>query len=63
VIAKPGTMFVMQPEIPVPLVAEFPFPSWATRPSERGENPAEAGVLEIPDDLLDGLPRGPRASS
>jgi DNA helicase HerA-like ATPase len=61
VIAKPGTMFVMQPEIPVPLVAEFPFPSWATRPSERAENPAETGVLEIPDDLLEGLPRGPRA--
>ena len=35
-IAKPGTMFVMQPEIPVPLVAEFPFPAWATRPSESG---------------------------
>ncbi len=30
-IAKPGTMFVMQPEIPVPLVVEFPFPAWATR--------------------------------
>jgi uncharacterized protein len=61
VIAKPGTMFVMQPEIPVPLVAEFPFPSWATRPSERGDNPAEIGPLEIPEDLLEGLPRGPRA--
>jgi DNA helicase HerA-like ATPase len=33
-IAKPGTMFVSQPEIPVPLVTEFPFPAWATRPSE-----------------------------
>ena len=33
-IAKPGTMFVSQPEIPVPLVVEFPFPAWATRPSE-----------------------------
>ena len=31
-IAKPGTMFVIQPEIPVPLVVEFPFPAWATRP-------------------------------
>jgi DNA helicase HerA-like ATPase len=61
VIAKPGTMFVMQPEIPVPLVAEFPFPSWATRPSERGPNPAEIELFEIPDDLLEGLPRGPRA--
>ena len=27
-------MFVSQPEIPVPLVVEFPFPAWATRPSE-----------------------------
>ena len=34
-IAKPGTMFVSQPEIPVPLVVEFPFPGWATRPTER----------------------------
>jgi DNA helicase HerA-like ATPase len=34
-IAKPGTMFVSQPEIPVPLVVEFPFPAWATRPDER----------------------------
>ena len=33
-IAKPGTMFVSQPEIPVPLVAEFPFPAWATRPCD-----------------------------
>src|SRR5262249_40769436 len=61
VIAKPGTMFVMQPEIPVPLVVEFPFPSWATRPSERGENPAEVGALSVPDDLLEGVPRGPRS--
>ncbi|TMR07433.1 ATP-binding protein [Actinomadura soli] len=33
-IAKPGTMFVGQPEIPVPLAVEFPFPAWATRPAE-----------------------------
>ncbi|MBB5872484.1 DNA helicase HerA-like ATPase [Allocatelliglobosispora scoriae] len=35
-LAKPGTMFVAQPEIPVPLAVEFPFPAWATRPSEAG---------------------------
>jgi len=38
-LAKPGTMFVAQPEIPVPLCVEFPFPSWATRPSEAGAPP------------------------
>ncbi|MDP9405695.1 MAG: ATP-binding protein, partial [Actinomycetota bacterium] len=39
-ILKPGTMLVSQPELPVPLVVQFPFPSWATRPSEAGANPA-----------------------
>jgi DNA helicase HerA-like ATPase len=33
-IARPGTMFIGQPELPVPLAVEFPFPAWATRPSE-----------------------------
>ena len=39
-IARPGTMFVSQPDIPVPLVVEFPFPSWATRVDEAGPAPA-----------------------
>ncbi|TYK44614.1 ATP-binding protein [Actinomadura decatromicini] len=39
-IAKPGTMFVGQPEIPVPLAVEFPFPAWATRPAEAAPPPA-----------------------
>lgn len=47
--AKPGTMFVSQPELPVPLAVEFPFPAWATRPGEKGE-PV-------------GRPEGPRHSS
>src|SRR5918994_1110064 len=33
-IAKPGTMFLSQPDIPVPVVLEFPFPAWATRQTE-----------------------------
>jgi hypothetical protein len=33
-ILKPGTMLLAQPELPVPLVLEFPFPAWATRASE-----------------------------
>jgi DNA helicase HerA-like ATPase len=35
-LAKPGTMFIAQPDIPVPLAVDFPFPAWATRPSEKG---------------------------
>ena len=44
VLAKPGTMFLSQPEIPVPLAVEFPFPAWATRESEMGAAPAVAGA-------------------
>ena len=43
-ILKPGTMIVSQPELPVPLVTEFPFPAWATRA-------AEAGPTRRPDPL------------
>jgi hypothetical protein len=41
-LAKPGTMFVSQPEIPVPLAVEFPFPAWATRLSESAGPPVGA---------------------
>ncbi|MGH8915341.1 MAG: ATP-binding protein [Acidimicrobiia bacterium] len=40
-ILKPGTMLLSQPEIPVPLVLEFPFPAWATRASEAGSMPGD----------------------
>lgn len=53
-IMKPGTMIVSQPEIPVPLVMEFPFPAWASRPSEAGANPSASPQ---PDDPLEGLPK------
>jgi hypothetical protein len=33
-ILKPGTMIVQQPEIPTPLLVQFPFPAWASRKSE-----------------------------
>jgi DNA helicase HerA-like ATPase len=52
-IMKPGTMMVSQPEIPVPLVVEFPFPAWASRPSEAGQNPSASPQ---PEDPLEGLP-------
>ena len=33
-LLKPGSMFLHQPEIPVPLLVQFPFPAWATRKDE-----------------------------
>lgn len=39
-LLKPGTMIVHQPEIPVPLLVQFPFPAWATRAAEAA--PVEA---------------------
>jgi len=55
-IVKPGTMIVSQPELPVPLVLEFPFPAWATRPSEAGRSLAENTTATVqPDDPFDEL--------
>jgi uncharacterized protein len=53
-ILKPGTMIVSQPELPVPLVLEFPFPAWATRASEA----AHAVSPDGPEDPFEGLDVG-----
>jgi uncharacterized protein len=53
-ILKPGTMIVSQPELPVPLVLEFPFPAWATRASEAGAGDPGEG----PEDPFAGLDAG-----
>ncbi|MBM3140133.1 MAG: ATP-binding protein [Chloroflexi bacterium] len=52
-LLKPGSMIVAQPEIPVPLLVQFPHPSWATRKQEVGEaatngtgTPDAAAVVE-----------------
>ena len=52
-ILKPGSMFLSQPELPVPLLVQFPFPAWATRSAEAGPNPAST----VPADPFAGLPR------
>ncbi|MGH3440846.1 MAG: ATP-binding protein [Nitriliruptorales bacterium] len=54
-IVKPGTMLVSQPELPVPLVVEFPFPAWATRSGEADLTVRPAGATEMPDDPFDDL--------
>jgi DNA helicase HerA-like ATPase len=57
-LAKPGTMFVSQPEIPVPLVVEFPFPAWATRLSECASPPGagDRGTATRSTDVFTRLP-------
>ena len=47
-ILKPGSMFVSQPELPVPLLVQFPFPAWATRPSESGDRLAGSPTSPTP---------------
>ena len=54
-IMKPGTMILSQPELPVPLVVEFPFPAWATRPEEAEDTPFDD---EGNDDVFDGIETG-----
>jgi DNA helicase HerA-like ATPase len=54
-IAKPGAMFVSQPQIPVPLAIEFPFPAWATRLSECA-GPIRGASAGPPPDLMSRLP-------
>jgi hypothetical protein len=51
-IIKPGTMVVSQPEVPIPIVIQFPFPAWATRASEAGVRP---GAASGPDDPFEGF--------
>ncbi|HEY2638652.1 MAG TPA: ATP-binding protein [Streptosporangiaceae bacterium] len=55
-IAKPGTMFIAQPDIPVPLAVDFPFPAWATRPSERGTWSGIDDGPSVPSDPFGTIP-------
>jgi DNA helicase HerA-like ATPase len=58
-IIKPGTMIVAQPQLPVPLVAEFPFPAWATRPDEAGPTGDGTATRSTGDgSVADGAPAG-----
>lgn len=54
-ILKPGSLYVSQPPLPVPLLVEFPFPAWATTPAEASPatNPHRAG--DTPDNVFEDL--------
>lgn len=55
-ILKPGTMIVSQPEIPVPVAVEFPFPAWATRATEAPPDTPGAGRSRLDAVLRGGAP-------
>jgi len=54
-ILKPGSMFVSQPRLPVPVLLEFPFPAWATRAAEAGPAPADGAAAPGHPDPFAGL--------
>ncbi len=54
-ILKPGSMFISQPRLPLPLLIEFPFPAWATRSAEADLS------ADVP--AGDGAPSGPASVS
>jgi hypothetical protein len=54
-IVKPGTMILSQPELPIPLVTQFPFPSWATRKTEVAPPASSGRKAEASADPFEGL--------
>lgn len=48
-LLKSGSMFVHQPEVPAPLLINFPFPAYATRQIEASRTAEE--IAQIEDDL------------
>ncbi|MFB0901034.1 MAG: ATP-binding protein [Dehalococcoidia bacterium] len=40
-LLQPGTMIVTQPQIPIPVLLQFPFPAWATKNSDISRNSSE----------------------
>ncbi len=54
-ILKPGSMYVSQPRLPIPLLVEFPFPAWATRSAEADLSQNPSGGSSGPADPFEGL--------
>lgn len=47
-ILQPGTMLVSQPDVPNPVLVNYPFPAWATRPDEvAASKAAHNDILDI----------------
>ncbi|ANE43955.1 ATP-binding protein [Deinococcus puniceus] len=50
-ILQPGTMLISQPDVPTPLLVNYPFPAWATRKDEV-DDLAGRPVAEVGEDWL-----------
>ncbi|GGO34208.1 ATP-binding protein [Deinococcus humi] len=50
-ILQPGTMLVSQPDVPNPVLVNYPFPAWATRGDEV-DDLAGRDVVEVGDEWL-----------
>ena len=46
-ILAPGTMIVHQPDVPQPMMLNFPFPAWATRRKEVDETVSDEEAQNI----------------
>lgn len=46
-ILAPGTMIVHQPDVPTPMMLNFPFPSWATRRKEVSDKVSDEEALDV----------------
>jgi len=46
-IIKPGTMIVHQPDIPAPVLINFPLPAWATRGEEVDDQDLDKAAREF----------------
>jgi uncharacterized protein len=46
-ILAPGTMIVHQPDVPTPMMLNFPFPSWATRYKEVSTKVSDEEALDV----------------
>ena len=62
-IVKPGTMLVAQPELPIPLVVQFPFPAWATRAGEAALGGGRVAAGAAPGASSNGAAGGPGSAA
>ncbi|MFL2634215.1 MAG: ATP-binding protein [Dehalococcoidia bacterium] len=49
-LLQPGTMVVTQPQVPIPILLQFPFPAWATKKSDVANKGTKKMLKEFASD-------------